>query len=134
MTAPEVSVVAAWHDALNHGDLDRLLALSHPDIEVGGPRGTSRGVDVLREWVERAGIHMELRRVFHRADTVVAEQAATWRSADTGDATDRHTVASVFVVRDDRVARVVRHPGLADALREAGLDEFGAAGPEQDMV
>lgn len=134
MTASNVSVVAAWHDALNHGDVDRVLALSHPDIEVGGPRGTSRGVDVLREWVERAGIHMELCRVFHRADTVVAEQAAMWRSTDTGEATDRQTVASVFVVGDGRVARVVRHPGLADALRAAGLDEFVVVRPEQDMV
>ena len=134
MTAPEAGGVAAWDDVLNHGDMDRLLALSHPDIEVGGPRGTSQGADVLREWVERAGIHMELHRIFHRADTVIAEQAATWRSADTGEATDRQTVASVFVVRDGRVARVIRHPGLADALRATGLDEFEAVRPDQDMV
>ncbi len=134
MTAPEVTVVAAWHDALNHGDIDRLLTLSYPDIEVGGPRGTSRGVDVLREWVERAGIHLEVGRVFHRADTVVAEQAATWRSADTSEATDRQTIASVFVVRDGRVVRVARHPGMVDALRAVGLDKLGAVGTEQDMV
>lgn len=134
MTGSEISVVTAWHDALNHGDVDRLLALSHLDIEVGGPRGSSRGVDVLREWVERAGIHLELRRVFRRADTVVAEQAATWRSADTGEVTDRQTVASVFVVRDGRVARVLRHPDLVDALRAVGFDELRAVGTEQDMV
>jgi hypothetical protein len=35
----EVRVVEAWHAALNEGDVDRLVGLSHPDVEVGGPRG-----------------------------------------------------------------------------------------------
>jgi hypothetical protein len=77
---------------------------------------------------------LELRRVFYRAETVVAEQAATWRSADTGEVSDRQAVASVFVVRDGRVARVVRHPSLADALHAAGLDETDVTEPEQDKV
>jgi hypothetical protein len=37
-------VVLAWHAALNAGGIDRLLALSSEDVEVGGPRGVSRGV------------------------------------------------------------------------------------------
>ena len=39
MRAPEVHAVEDWHDALNRGDSDRLVDLSHPEVEVGGSRG-----------------------------------------------------------------------------------------------
>ncbi|MDQ3842213.1 MAG: nuclear transport factor 2 family protein [Actinomycetota bacterium] len=120
--ASEIFVVEAWHEALNAGDVDRLVALSHPDVEVGGPRGTGRGAQLLREWVDRANVRLAPRRVFHQADTVVVEQEAEWNSADTGPVTGQ-AVTSVFVVRDDRIVRVVRYPDLADALRAVNLDE-----------
>ena len=44
----EVHVVEAWHAALNEGDMDRLVGLSHPDVEFGGPRGVGQGVQLLR--------------------------------------------------------------------------------------
>jgi hypothetical protein len=39
-----------------------------------------------------------------------------------GETSGRQTVASVFVVRDGLVVSVARYPGLADALRAAGID------------
>lgn len=42
--APEIHVVIAWHDTLYSGDVGRLLMLTHPEVEVGGPRGTGHGV------------------------------------------------------------------------------------------
>ena len=136
MHTSEVTIVAAWHDALNTGDADRL-ALSSEAIEMGGPRGIAQGAQLLREWVDRAGIRLELLRVFHRDGTVVAEERARWRSAATGQQpTDSQDVASVFVIRDGRVVRVVRYDRLAAALEAAGLDEShelrrsGAADPD----
>jgi ketosteroid isomerase-like protein len=73
--------------------------------------------------VDRANICLEPRRIFHHADTVVVEQWAQWRSTDTGRVIGDQTVASVFVVRDDQVTRVVRYPNLADALDATELDE-----------
>ena len=35
-------VVDGWHAALNAGDTERLVALSHPDVEIIGPRGAVR--------------------------------------------------------------------------------------------
>ena len=125
-TAPELRAVAEWHEALNAGNVDRLVELSHPDIEMGGPRGTVYGTQVLREWVDRAGIRLVPWRVFHASDTVVVEQEASWASAETGETTPVQTVASVFVVREGRVASVVRHDSLAGALISAGLDESNA--------
>jgi ketosteroid isomerase-like protein len=121
VTAPEVRIVKAWHEALN-GDPDRLVELSHPDVEVGGPRGSGHGTRLLREWVDRANISLEPRRFFHRAETVVVEEEAEWRSAETGEATGSQTAGSVFVVRDGRVARVMRYDDLAGALRAANID------------
>lgn len=122
VTAPEVRIVRDWHEALNTGDVDRLMALSHPEVEVGGPRGTGQGAELLREWATHASITVEPRRTFHRAGTVVVEGEAQWRDADTGRTTGGQTVGSVFVVEGGRVSRVVRYPNLAGALLAAGLD------------
>lgn len=108
-------VVLAWHAALNAGDIDRLLALSSEDVEVGGPRGVSRGQQVLREWFSRAGVTLEPLRVFERADTVVVEQRATWPGGDP------QVAASVFSVREGMVSRVVRYATLSEALEAEGL-------------
>lgn len=123
MNAPELRVVEAWHEALNTGEVDLLAELSHPEVEVGGPRGTGRGAQLLREWVDRANIRLEPRRIFHHADTVVVEQWAQWHSTDTGHVIGGQTVGSVFVVRDGQVKRVMRYPALADALDATNLDE-----------
>lgn len=130
MTASEVHVVGSWHDALNDGDVERLVSLSHPDIEVGGPRGTGRGTQLLREWVGRAGVHLNPRRVFHHGDTVSVEQEAKWRSADSGEVAGDQIVASVFIVRDGRIVSVLRYPGLAEALRAANLNESYEVRPD----
>ena len=115
--SPEIETVTAWHEALNSGDVKSLLDLSHPDVEMGGPRGTVRGAQALEEWVDRAKIRLEPERVFHEKDTVVAQQRAEWQAGG------QQTVASIFVVRDGLVRSVVRYPGLAEALRAANLDE-----------
>ena len=120
--SPEVQTVLAWHEALNDGDVERLVGLSHPDVVVGGPRGTTQGAHILREWVDRANIHLEPGRIFHEDDTVVVEQAAAWTSADTGETTPAQIVASVFVVPDGMVASALRHDDLAKAVNSAGLD------------
>jgi ketosteroid isomerase-like protein len=127
MSSPEVSVVTAWHETLNAGDIDRLIALSTDDVEVGGPRGSSRGAQLLREWVGRAGIHLWPRQLLQRGETVVVEQDAEWRSAETDEITGRQTPASVFVVRDGRVASVIRYPDLATALAVTGLTDADRA-------
>ena len=128
MTVSELRVVEDWHEALNGGEVDRLVELSHPEIEVGGPRGTGRGTQLLREWIDRANIRLEPKRVFHHADTVIVQQWAEWRSANTGQVTDSQIVSSVFVVRDGRVTRLMRYPDLADALSVTGLNESHETG------
>ena len=116
---PEIQTVIAWHDALNDGDVERLVALSHPEVEVGGPRGSAHGAQILREWVDRANIRLEPGRTFHEANTVVVEEGAEWQSAGPRNV---QRVASVFVVNNGLVTSVVRYPDLKSALRAANLD------------
>jgi limonene-1,2-epoxide hydrolase len=119
----EVRVVEAWHAALNEGDVDRLVGLSHPDVEVGGPRGTGRGVQLLREWVNRANVRLEPRRLFSRGGTVVVEQAGQWRSAESGEVIGSQSVAAVFAVCAGLVMSLVRYDDLLEALKTTGLNQ-----------
>ena len=121
MNSQEVAVIRAWHTALNDGDVERLVALSTDDVEVGGPRGSSSGAQVLRECVDRAGIRLEPRRVFQRGETLVVEQDAEWRAEGTGEVTAQQIAASVVVVRYGRVASVIRYADLVSALSAAGM-------------
>lgn len=131
MKRDRFEVVRAWHDAVNRGDADALVALSADDVEIGGPRGSARGSAVLREWLGRAGIQLEPRRWFASPTELVVEQLATWRGPD-GAVTDPEILASSFTVEDGRVTRTVRYATLPDALAATGmtlLDETpGAAG------
>jgi hypothetical protein len=121
--AVEVGIAAAWHEALNSRDIERLMTLSHPDIEVGGPQGAGRGIKLLQEWVDRANIRLTPLRVFHRDDKVVVQQEAKWHSAETGVETGSQTVCSIFVIRDDQVISVLRYANLTDALQKANVNE-----------
>jgi hypothetical protein len=122
LSTPEVEAVLAWHDALNTGDAERLAALSHPDVGVGGPRGSARGRQALRDWVARANVRLEPLRLFQRDQTVVAEQAATWSDAETGKTIGEATVATAFKLDGGLVAGIFRHDGLEETLRDADLD------------
>src|SRR5947208_1743536 len=117
MPADAASVVRDWHDALNRGDVEQLIALSTEEIEVGGPRGRNSGpaAELLPEWFARAGVRMVPRQIFGRDNAMVVEQDATWPGADA------QTVASVFKVEGGRVASVVRYPDLTSALDASGL-------------
>jgi limonene-1,2-epoxide hydrolase len=127
----EIHVVEAWHAALNEGDVDRLVGLSHPDVEIGGPRGVGRGVQLLREWVARANVRLDPRRLFRRGSTVVVEQAGQWRSAESGEVIGSQTVASVFAVCDGLVTSLVRYDDLSQALKSVGLDQSDEIRPER---
>lgn len=122
MTVLELETVLAWHAALNAGDSERVASLSHPEVEIGGPRGSARGRQVLKDWLGRANVRLEPLRLFRGDETVVAEEAATWRDAGTGETTGATTVATVFKLDGGLVAGIFRHEGLEEALQDADLD------------
>ncbi len=119
------TIVRDWQEAANDQDIDRLLELSDPDIEIVGPRGSVRGYEVLRDWLSRAGLRLETLRTFARGNAVVAAQHGVWRSLETGEIIGEADLATRFLVDNGRVARLARHDGpdgLDAALEESGLD------------
>lgn len=118
-----VRVVMAWQDAVNRQDSTRLTELSDPQIAIVGPRGSAYGHQVLREWLERAGVRLVTQRVFARDDVVVVAQHGVWRSAQTDGMPGEADVASVFRVRGQHVVEYARYDTLNEALIQAGLTE-----------
>jgi hypothetical protein len=109
-------VVHAWQEAANQRDIERLMELSDPDIEIVGPRGSSRGREVLRDWVERAGVTLQTYRAFVGGETVVLAQHGAWQTGGERD------IATRFRVDDGRVVQIERYDTLEEALQAAGLD------------
>ncbi len=121
MAGYPVDVAAAWQAAANAQDVDTLLALSDPNIEIAGPRGSGVGHQLLREWIARAGLTLSTLRVFARGDTVVFAQRGIWRSMDSGGVTGERSLASLFQIRDGHIVKVARFDDLAAACGAAGL-------------
>ena len=115
------ALVQAWQDAANSQDIDRLLALSAPAIEIIGPRGSGFGHQLLRDWLGRAGLHLTTLRVFARDNVVVVAQHGVWRSPETGEVTGERDLASSFRVAGAQVVQFARHDTLDAALAAAGL-------------
>ncbi|MGH2840403.1 MAG: nuclear transport factor 2 family protein [Solirubrobacteraceae bacterium] len=133
MSPAPVDVARSWFRAAKALDADALAAASHDDFEwVTMHRGTRRGHEGLRAWVERqsygVAMHTEAVGYFHRDDTVVAPTRTELRYVEDGELAGTDTGAVVIVVRGDRVASLTGHPDLPAALRAAGLTE--AEGPE----
>ena len=118
-----IAIVRAWQEAANDQDSERLLALSDPEIELVGPRGSVRGHAPLHDWLGRAGLRLTTLRTFARGPVVVAAQRGVWHSPETGEVVGEALVASRFRVVAGRVAQFARHDSLGAALAEAGLGD-----------
>jgi hypothetical protein len=125
----ETAIVQAWHDALNSGDLDRLVTLMRDDVEFGGPLGSGRGAQMVRDWAERAGIRLEPARWFQQGADVVVTQRARWLSSETRGLGPPQDIASVFQISHGTVQRVVRYRSLPEAFAACGLDESVEVSP-----
>jgi hypothetical protein len=123
MTLMPLAVVESWQSAVNAKDLEMLAALSAQDVEIVGPRGSGRGHELLRQWVDRAGFSAEVLRWFCGAGgTVVIEQRGRWFLPDAVAASER-IIASAFTVRSGRVVRFQRFDELGAALAAAALTD-----------
>ena len=120
MTTSEIATVLAWHDALNAGDIDTLVALSSDDIDVGDVHGAIQGHEALREWAASSPMTAaEPARMYVRDGMVVVEQ----RTRLASDPETITTMASAFRVVRDHVTSVFRHQSLAEALAATEMTE-----------
>lgn len=117
-----IDIVTAFHAHLADRDADAVVALADDTVEVGGPRGTGSGVELLREWVARANVTMTPTRWFAKDDVVIVEQDAVWLERDSDVEMGRQVVTTTFRIAGDKIAGIYRHDDLAASLTIAGLD------------
>lgn len=121
MSSP-LDLVVAWHDAVRECDLEAVAALVHSDVEVGGPKGSGHGVDLMTDWVLNSGIVLELESFLQRGLTFVVAQVATWPDPTAaGGRTEPVAAASVISVFGTRISRVLRFDDVNAALDAAGF-------------
>ena len=121
------------YDAMNRGDLEAVLALTHPEVEAiprllgveGG--GTYRGHDGVRKWWEsifnafpdfKATV-LEVRAV---ADATISNVRFQGRGGESGVPFE-DTIWQVARWRDGRVAWIKSYLEREEALVAAGLSE-----------
>lgn len=75
-----VETVRVWHEAVNAGDIEAAVACCHPEVEVGGPRGSGHGHDLMRGWLTRSGIRLEPQTdlVESAPGLILVEELARW--------------------------------------------------------
>ncbi len=118
----QIQIVRAWHEAVNSGDIEQLAELVSDDVQIGGPRGTAHGREALIDWVRRTGIRMVPTVWYQRGQTVVVCEQATWPGED-GTPGDPQSVASAFVVGDERIRSIARYADQSAAFGATGLAE-----------
>lgn len=128
-SSKSLEIVQAFHDHLANRDADAVVALAADNVEVGGPRGTATGADLLREWVARANVTMTPKRWFAKDDLVIVEQHAVWLDKDSGGEISRQNVTTTFRIEGGKIAGIYRHDDLAASLTLAGLDAADETDP-----
>jgi ketosteroid isomerase-like protein len=132
MSAANIELARSGFEAYNRGDLDALLAISHPEFEFRtsgifpGLKPVYRGHPGLREfwrdfyemWESIANDVEDLRAA---GDQVVA--LFTYRAHGRDGVEVRRQGASVFTIRNGLLVRNVTYASWEEALRAAGLDD-----------
>jgi len=113
--AATVTLLRDWHQAVSAKDVDRVLALCTPDVELRGPSGTASGHDQVRDWLARSGIRLRLRSLTSWHGAFLAVQEATWPRVGDQPAAPAEACVTVFGVRDGKVSSVARYATVEEA-------------------
>ena len=120
-----VDVVRSYNKALGAVDVDAMLAFVHEDCEVVSSRGVMRGHESVRAFAARQSYGVRMvpaeQRYFARGETVVVYGTVEWRYVESDELAGRDDGATVWTVRNGRIARLEICEELAPALASAGL-------------
>lgn len=122
MERGQLAIIEAWHVAVHSGDRVQAGELCTGDVEVGGPRGSGHGRDIVVDWVGHAGIQLTPVRWYCGTAGAAVEQDACWADSATGALSAPMRLATAFAVEAGRISRILRHAELARALAALGLD------------
>jgi ketosteroid isomerase-like protein len=120
--------------AMERGDLDTIVALSHPDVEFVNPPtavepGTRHGHDGLRTglggMLEAFGdLRIEPRRIIDRGDRVVVTGFWSGRGRVSGAEFDPQPFGFLVTLRDGLMTRYEWFAEAEEALRSAGIEPY----------
>jgi ketosteroid isomerase-like protein len=128
-----VDLVRRMFDALNGEDIDRVLALTHPEFraeippEISAEPDTYRGHDGIRRYVDSfqevmRDIRFRPERLWDAGESVVVATLLTATGKQTGIPVEQRS-AGVWSVRDGKVIGSRTYLHLAEALASVGLSE-----------
>ena len=126
MSGPDA--VRAFVDAFNAEDLDALVAVCDPEVEIQTSRGIVIGHEEARTWATRnphGDLHQrlvleELRQDDHRAHVVATARRQWYWRAHPDEIADEKELALVVTIRDGLIARWQPFEDPDEALRAAG--------------
>ena len=123
MQSHEITLVQEWHQALNTGNLEKLVALVSTDVQMGGPRGTVKGADEMLAWVARAHMTLTPQRYFQRKHVVGVEALGQWYDPETNLVKGQQLVVTVFTIEDQRITQIARYDNRREAFEVFGLQD-----------
>ena len=133
MSRENVEVVRRLYEAFNHGGLDAVTALTHPEIEFVPPpiwpdsprlQGVESIQEMARQWIETFDdfrINAE-RFIDPGEDCVVAFVRDQGRVKGSGAEIDNRFI-HVWTLRDGQIIRWESYTDEGEALEAAGLSE-----------
>ena len=125
-----ISALRQLHEALNRGDVEAVVQMAHPDIELvrTGGQSSVKGIAAVRKWLEPDAIEEQRFEPLDfrvKGDKVLVRVRATGRGAGSGIEIDAVTYA-VYTLDDHGLVKEMQgflpHQE-AEALKAAGLSE-----------
>jgi ketosteroid isomerase-like protein len=133
MSQENVEVIRRIFEAFNSEDVERVVALTHPDLvvdipaEVSAEPDTYRGPDGMRRYLSSFQdamdeIRFEPERLWDVGQSVVVALRLTAKGRQTAIPVEQRS-AGVWTIRDGKVIRIRVCASLSEALEAVGLPE-----------
>lgn len=133
MTDENVELVRQVLDAFNSGDIELIVAFTHPDFQADVPPtlsaepDTYRGHEGVRRYWESFQdamdeIRFEPKRFWVAGEVVVVVMHITAKGRRTGIAVEQRTVG-VWTICEGKALRIRAYASLSEALGSVGLTE-----------
>jgi ketosteroid isomerase-like protein len=122
--------------AFNEQDLDVLVSILDPDVEVHSMRGRLKGIDAVREWATRkpGGVQqtLELDQLYEEGTesgggSAVALVTRRWHWEEDGSEAGVEELAFVYELRNGKILSWRPFQDRAEALRAGGFEHGIAA-------
>jgi ketosteroid isomerase-like protein len=133
MSQENLELVRLVFEAFNSEDIERIVAFTHPELEVEVPPelsaepDTYRGPDGIRRYFRSFQevmdeIRFEPEQLWDAGDSVVVALRLTAKGRQTAIPVEQRT-AGVWTIRDGKVMRIRAYRSPSEALEAAGVSE-----------